>query len=203
MSGTASNFRDFGILPVDLKEPPATVRAVMPMGHVIGQYIATALMSCFGLGAVVLFAIVVPPPLNIPAALAPLLLFGFIVHRATRNDYHWVEFSGTVLRAKHLYTRRIVERQLTDVSEVMTLVFQVRNLSVVLVEHWLGRVRGVMIHFAARRTPLLVNRVDPSMRGAQELIEALYFRLSQRSDLEWEVINFAGQPLLRRVYVKS
>jgi len=170
-TGRLKDFRDFGIGPVGLAEPPGVVRAVMPAGHVFGQYLFTGLMSLLGIGLAALFGFTAPFPANVLGFALPPLLVGFLIYFATRNDYRWVELDGRTIRAKHLYTGRVVERDVADVSDVLTLVFVVRNLTTRLTEHWLGRVRGVMIRFVDGRTPLLVCRADPKMRNARELMK--------------------------------
>src|SRR5882757_8419583 len=119
MSKPPDFFRDFGILPYGQSAPPEKIRSYLPWGQVVGQYIGTGLMSAFGLGIAALFGLTLPFPVNLIAAVAPLLLFGFLVYLVTRNDYVWVELDGDLLRAKHLYTRRIVERPIEDIEDLL------------------------------------------------------------------------------------
>ncbi len=200
MSDTPDFFRDFGILPYGKAAPSDRVRAFLPWGHVIGQYLATGLMSAFGLGIAVLFALTLPFPFNLPAAVAAIALFGSLVYFVTRNDYGWVELEGDVIRAKHLYTRRIVERPLEEIHDLLTLVIQVRTLTVVLTEAWLGRIRGVEIRFRDRRTPLRISRSDPAMRNAKELVEAIIYRMWEIGPVGAEIVPLEGKPLVRRIY---
>ena len=204
MAGGLKDFRDFGLVPADLPEPPEVVRAELPTGHAIGQYLFTAILSLLGVGMAALFGLTSRFPANVLGVLAPLALVGFVIYRGTRNDYRWVELAGRTLRAKHLYTGRVVERDIADVADLLTLVIQVRSLTVRVTERLVGRVRGVMIRFRDGRTPLLVSRADPKMRHAQELVEAVLYRLGQfGGELEAEVIDFEGKPLVRRVYPKA
>ena len=122
---------------------------------------------------------------------------------ATRNDYAWVELDGEIIRAKHLYTRRLVERSIEEIEDLLTLVFQVRTAATLTAEAWLGRVRGIMIRFYDQRTPLLVSRADPAMRNARELIEAIVYRMAEKGEVDAEVINFDSRPLIRRIYWKD
>ncbi|MEX2559618.1 MAG: hypothetical protein WD403_06865 [Pirellulales bacterium] len=195
-------FRDVGILPPGVSPPPEAVRGYLPWGHVIGQYLGTCLMSGLGIGVALLFALGLPFPVNIAAA-APLAGFGYIVYRATRNDYTWVELDGEKLRAKHLYTRRVVERSIEEIEDLLTLVFQVRTAETLITEAWLGRVRGIMIRFRDKRTPLQVARADPAMKNAKELIEAIVFRMSEKGEVDAEVIDLEGKPLIRRIHWKE
>jgi len=196
-------FRDFGILPQGIAPPSETVRAYFHRGHVIGQYLAAFLMSGFGIGIGLLFALTLPFPVNMFAAAVPLVAAGYVVYRATRNDYAWVELEGEKLRAQHLYTRRVVERSVEEIEDLLTLVFQVRTAATLISEAWLGRVRGIMIRFCDQRTPLQVCRTDPTMKNAKELIEAIIYRMSLRGELDAEVINFEGKPLIRRIHWKA
>ena len=200
MSDTPDFFRDFGILPYGKASPPDRVRAFLPWGHVIGQYIATGLMAAFGLGIAVLFALTLDFPLNLLGAVAPLALAGTLIYFVTRSDYGWVELDGDVIRAKHLYTRRVVERPLEEIQDLLTMVIQVRTLAVVVTEAWLGRIRGVEIRFRDGRTPLRIVRSDPAMRNAKELVEAIIYRMWEKGPVGAEITPFAGKPLVRRIY---
>jgi hypothetical protein len=172
----------------------------LPWWHIFGQYLASALMAGFGLGITVLFALTLLLPINLIAASAALAGFGWIIHMATRHDYHWVELDGATLRAKHLYTRRIVERPLEEIEDLLTMVVMVRTAEVLLAEKWLGRVRGIEIRFRDKRTPQRVNRADPAMTNAKELIEAIVHKMSEIGAVDAEIIDFEGKPLIRRIY---
>lgn len=111
--------------------------------------------------------------------------------------------TGATLRARHLYTGRIVERSIEEVDDLLTLVNQARTLTTAITEAWLGRVRGIKIRFRDRRTPLEVGRADPGMHQAKELIEAIVYRMAEKCPLDVEVVNFQGQPLIRRIFWKT
>jgi hypothetical protein len=183
--------------------PAEKVRASFSRGTIIGQYIATALMSGFGLGVAVLFAFTIPFPFNIAAALGAVALFGYVVYLATRNDYAWIELENDLLRAKHLYTSRVVERPIEEIDDLLTLVIQVRTLEVRVLEAWLGRIRGVEIRFQDKRTPLRVSRSDPAMKNAKELVEALIYRMGEKAPIDAEIIDLRGKPLVRRIFWKD
>ncbi|MHB1425321.1 MAG: hypothetical protein ACYC3I_19295 [Gemmataceae bacterium] len=100
-------------------------------------------------------------PSNVLVAAALLAGFGILVYLATRNDYSWVELDGETLRAKHLYSRRVIERSIDDIEDLLTLVFQVRSAVTRITEAWLGRVRGIMIRFRDQRTPFQVGNRSP------------------------------------------
>lgn len=200
MPASLDLFRDHGIIPDTVQPPEERVRASFTWGTIFGQYLATFLMSAFGLGIAALFAFTLPMPLNFIAAPAVLAAFGVAVYFATRKDYAWVELDGRTIRARHLYTRRIVERPIDEVEDLLTLVFQVRNLTTILAEKMVGRVRGIRIRFRDGRTPLTVCRADPKMKNAKEVIEAIIYRLWESGPVEAEIVDFDGAPLIRRIY---
>lgn len=196
-------FRDFGIIPFGVGAPPAeTIRCELFWPQVIGQYVFTGVMSGLGLGVASLILLTLDFPLNLTSALAAAC-FGYLVYVATRYDVSWVELDGETLRAKHLYTRRVFERSIADIDHLLTLVYEVRRLETILAEAWLGRVRGVEIRFRDGRTPLRVHRADPAMKNAKELIEAIIYRMSQKGEIDAQVVQFAGKPLIRRINWKS
>ncbi len=193
-------FRDFGILPEDFPPPPETIRAGFSAGRVFGQYLGTFVMSALGIAIGLLMALTIMFPINIIASAAALGGFAALVYFATRNDYLWVELHGDKLRARHLYTGRIVERSIEEVDELVTLVFRVKTAATLIAEAWVGRVRGIMIRFRDNRTPLQVCRSDPKMTNAKELIEAIVYRMSEKGEVDAEIIDLEGKPLVRRIY---
>lgn len=203
MAAQPDFFRDFGVIPYEVSAPTETVRAYFSWGQVIGQYLGSGMMSGLGVGMGLLFALTLPFPVNLLAAAAALAGFGYIVYRGTRNDYAWVELDGETLRAKHLYTRRVVERTIEEIDDLLTLVFQVQTVATLITEAWSGRIRGIMIRFHDQRTPLQVCRADPAMKNAKELIEAIVYRMSENCEVDAEVINFEGKPLIRRIHWRS
>ncbi len=198
-----STFRDFGVLPDDLRPPAEKIRSFLSSGRIVGQYIGTGIVSALGLGLTVLFALTLPVPLSLLACAAALAAFGTFVYLVTHNDYRWVELEGDTLRAKHLYTRRTIERHVDEIESLGTMVYAVRTAATAVVEGLLGRVKGIEIRFRDRRTPLRIMRADPAMTNAQELIEAVLFRMKQIREIEAEVVQFAGRPLVRNVHWKG
>jgi hypothetical protein len=195
-------FRDFGIDPTAVTAPTEEIRAYLPVGHVIGQFLATFLMSGLGLGMALGSVLM----LGLEGlGLAALLVagFGYVVYRATRYDYAWVELQGDNIRAKHLYTRRVVERSIDEVEDLLTLVFPVQNTTTAITDALVGRVRGILIRFTDQQKPLQVSRADPAMRNARELIEAIVYRMIEKGDVDVEVINLEGRPMVRRIARKS
>ncbi len=154
MAESKTTFRDFGVLPGNAQPPDGVVRCFVSPGKIAGQYFGTALVASVGIALVVLFAWVMPWPLNALAASAAAAGFAALIFLATHNDYRWVELDGPIIRAKHLYTRRIIERTITEIESLWTMVHQLRSLETVVVETLLGRIKGIEIQFEDRRTPL-------------------------------------------------
>jgi hypothetical protein len=193
-------FREFGIIPDRVEPPPRVVRAYFTWGHIVGQYIAVGMLLTFGCGIAALFFFTTGWPLNLPVALGGFLMFAVAAFLVGRNDYVWVELDGDTLRARHLYTQQITERPLSDIADLLTLVIRLQNLSTKIVDAWLGRVRGVEIRFRDGRGPIRISRVDPKMTNAQALTEAIIYRMSQMGEIDAEIVDFQGSPLLRRIY---
>ena len=80
------------------------------------------------------------------------------------------------------------------------MVYPIRRVETVIMEKFLGRVKGIEIRFRDRRTPLRILRSDPAMTNAKELIEAILYRMSQIRPIDADVIQFAGQPLVRNIH---
>jgi hypothetical protein len=196
-------FRDFGILPQGMAPPPETVRSFLSGGRVIGQYVGSGLVAALGVGLAVVLALTMPLPLNLLGAAAALAGFGCVVYLATHNDYRWVELDGKTLRAKHLYTGLIVERSVEEIECLFTMVYAVHDYRAALVAALVGRVKGIEVRFRDRRTPMRVMRADPAMTNARELIEAIVYRMSEAREVDAEVINLAGQPLVRSIHWKG
>ena len=195
-------FRDYGISPDRLPTAPELVRAHFSKGRIFGQYLGTAIMSGFGLAMALLAIVAAPFPLSLAFALLPVALFGGIVVFATRNDYAWIELDGDTLRARHLYTGKVVERQIYEIDDLLTHVFQVRTLTTMLVDQWLGRIRGIEVRFVDRKTPLRVSRVDPAMENGKELIEAVISRMAEIAPVDAEIAELRGEPIIRRIHWK-
>jgi len=202
MSPSLDKFRDYGLISPATRPPTGVIRAPYSGGQIIGQYIATALMTGLGLILTLVCLLVPPLPYNLLLPLLPLAGFGCLIWLATRNDYAWIELEGRTLRAKHLYTGQIIERPVDEIDDLLTMVFQVRTVATLVTEAWLGRVRGILIRFDDQRTPLQVTRTDPAMSNAAELIAAIVYRLAETGTVEVEMTQRDGQPLVRRVWRK-
>jgi hypothetical protein len=199
MANTPETFRDVGLLPFDLKAPDGVIRAAYSPASVIGQYIASLLVACMGIGAAFLFGVTTAFPVDIAGAIIPLLLCGFLIVKMTRNDCLWVELDCMTIRGRHLYTRRIVERSIADIREIRTVTIAHRSPEAVVAEKLLGRVRGMIIEFQDGRT-FYISRNDPAMISAKELMEGIIYRLMEQRKIQLDVVELEGTPLVRRIY---
>src|SRR5262245_23248055 len=120
MADQPDPFRDFGILPREGAAPPLQVRAYFSTGRLIAQYLGTAMVCVFGLVIASALAFALTFPSNILAPAVPLVGAGIVIYFVTRNDYCWVELDGKVIRAKHLYTRRVIERRVEEIEDLFT-----------------------------------------------------------------------------------
>src|SRR5262249_60124746 len=119
-------FRDHGLLPEGLAPPPQRLRCYLPGGHVVGQFIGTGIMLSLGVGLGLLFLLTLPAPVNVVSAAGAVVLFGCLVYLVTRRDYAWVELEGDTIRAKHLYSRRVLQRSAAGGGGPLTLVSPTR-----------------------------------------------------------------------------
>jgi hypothetical protein len=193
-------FRDFGVLPYVVAAPSGPVRCFLSRGQAICQCIAFGLVFSLGLAMAVALALGMPFPINLLICPAPVLCFGYPIGVVTRSVYGWVELDGGVLRARHLYTRRVIERPVEEIADLLTCVLLGNQ---VVVAAWLGRICGIKIRFRDGRTPIDILRTVPAMRNAREFIEALIFRMRQVAPLDTEVTLLHGKPLIRRIFWKE
>jgi hypothetical protein len=195
--------REYGINPQHATEPSGTVRAYFTLGRMVGQYLMAGFLSGLGIGLGMLFLTGVDFPENVLASAVSFFGMGYVVYRATRYDYSWIELDGERLRARHFYTQRIIERSIDDVEDLLTLVTLGRTPAVLLTEAWLGRVRHIMIRFHNQRTPIVVSRTNPTMTNGVELIEVIIYRMSEKGRVVAEVIDFEGRPMIRRIHYQQ
>ena len=94
----------------------------------------------------------------------------------------------------------MIKRSIDEIEDLLTLVFQIRTAATHITESWLGRVRGVEIRFRDKCTPFRVSRADPKMRNAKKLIEAIVFRMSEMGEVDAEMIELEGKPIIRRIH---
>src|ERR1043165_5937741 len=127
MSDPRDAFRDFGILPEGVNSPPPLIRCYLSTGHVLGQFAGVGCFAVLGLGMAVVMIFAFVFPLNLLAALLPLVLFFGLIYMVGRKDHVWIELDGTTIRAKHLYTRKIFERPISDIEELWTVVIRMQG----------------------------------------------------------------------------
>ena len=203
MTAPTDPFRDFGIALESLAPPADRIRAAFSPLTRLGQYLFSFIFSVGGLATVAVFAIGLRFPMNLLAAGAMLAALAYVIFRVTQHDYAWVELDGHSLRAKHLYTGRVVLRSIDEIEDLLTMVFLRRSLTTRITDAWIGRVRAIRIRFQDARTPLVVCRADPKMTNAKELIEAIAYRMAERRAIDAEIIDLEGRPLVRRIYWKA
>jgi hypothetical protein len=97
----------------------------------------------------------------------------------------------------------VIARSLEEIECLATMAYQVRSTETAIIEAVLGRVKGVEVRFRDRRTPLRILRADPAMTNARELIEALLFKMAQIREVDAEIVNHAGKPLVRHIHWKG
>lgn len=201
MSTSRSTFRDFGILPANATAPQGILRCSLSTGQMIGQYLGTVFILGMGLGLGFLFA---REGSTANWVVAGITVAGCLVlaYFATRNDYSPIELDGTTLRARHLYTRRVVERSIEDIEELRTHVFQLRSGATLISEALTGVIRAIEIRFRDG-TRFKVSRADPAMAGAQALIEGIVYRMSQAGEIVAVLAEFNGKPIVRRIVWKT
>lgn len=215
-------FRDYGLIPFGISAPAAeTVRCQLTWLQIIGQFMNGGAVLVPAIAMSAMTGLLASFPLNLLAV--PVLVFGgYLLYLLERSSFAWVEIRGDILRAKYFYTRRVVERSVAEIDHLFTLVYEMRTLERRtagsrlgrvryemrrlerrIVESWLGRVRGVEIRFRDGRTPFRIYRTDPAMKNAKEFFKAVIYRMSQKGELDAEIIQYVGKPLVRRIYWDS
>lgn len=204
MSRVPQIFRDFGIIPDGVGPPPAVVRVRFATIDLLWQYCIMGFGLLFA-GSLILTCAIVPPfPGNIVLALVASAISAFVIYFSVRHKYVWVELDGDTIRACHFFSRQTHERLVSEIGHLETLVMQVQSpLTTVMLHAVYGRVRGYLIRFNDRRWPIAITRVDPAMLNAQELIEAIVYRMSQHLEIDAEVIEYHGSPLVSRIHWRT
>jgi hypothetical protein len=127
--------RTYGILPERKAPPRGRIRSRLTTGNIFGQWIAFLM---FGIGPILLglFLLIVVPVLSIRLGLAGFLCLlglclGFFIARDVKE---WVELDGDAFRWKHLFTRQVSERDLSEIEAIvtLTLAFQADEFQVLL-----------------------------------------------------------------------
>lgn len=196
-------FKDFGILPEQVSAQPHLIVAEFSPFQLFGQVLGTLLISGLGLFCTWLLAFRSEFPGNVLGSLAMIALFGYIVYRGTRNDYSWVRVEGTAIRAQHLYTRRLLDREIRDIEDISTMVIPGIDATSAIHSSLFGRIRGVRIRFRESKDSIDISLADPAMKGAKNLIEAIIGRMAQCAEITADIEELQGKPLVRRIRWKQ
>jgi hypothetical protein len=103
----------------------------------------------------------------------PLVMWGggaFLMYHMI-HTFDWVEFDGEVLRARHLYTRRLWVCRVEDIEEVRPAYGAVKGAANALMDRIIGPVRGYEIRVAGRRRGIWMAVGDTA--NAKELAMAV------------------------------
>lgn len=203
MPQQSASFRDFGILPDNLQPPTGVVRGFISPARIAGQYIATAVVILVAVAIMVFLLWLAKPPLSYFGCLVTALCFALFVYWATKDDYYTIELDGDELRAKHLYTGRVITRRVPEIEKLTSVVQHGGTIETAVTQQLLGRIKGMEIWFRNWSAPLRILRADPAMTNAQELLQAILYRMSQIDELEPEIIQYEGKPLVRTIYWKA
>lgn len=195
--------RTYGILPQKQAAPRGVIRSRLTTGNIVGQWIGFLL---FGVGPVLLglLLLIVVSVLSVRLGLGILFcLFGLIVGILIARDVNeWGELDGDRLRWKHLFTRRVNEHQISEIESIVTLTLAIRTLAVRIVEGMYGRIKGFEFRFPGMKQGVRVFRADPSMTNVRELLEGVVAKMYQYGEVEPEIIELEGTPLIRRLTLK-
>jgi hypothetical protein len=196
----ADLLRHYGIVPQRQAAIKDSVRSVLTPGNVFGQWAAFVLFGIMPLLLALLLLVVVPIP-NVRFGLAAFFsIFGLSVGYLIAHDTNrWVEVDGDFLRWKRLFSGQIVQRRVGELQEIRTMIVMVTNLTVRIHESIFGRVRGFEFRFADTKKGVRVWRVDPKMTHVAELVEAAIAKLYELGDVQPEIIELEGTPLVKRL----
>ncbi len=202
MSEDRPAFHDLGILPVDLREPAAQIRASLTSGRVVAQFIVVWLTTAAVLAAAVFYYFTSPPVLNILGVVTTVAAIAAFLFMAMRRSNRWVELDGHQLRAQRLYTGQQVQHTVDDISSVVTIYLGAGRTELDVLNKLFGRVKGVEIQFKDGRTPLRIYRTDPAMTNAQEIVEAILFRMQETRELDVDATMEQDRLLVKSIQGK-
>jgi hypothetical protein len=195
--------RMYGIQPRRTPLPSGPIRSRLTTGNIIGQWIAFVL---FGIGPVLLglLLLAVVPVWQVRLGLGGFfsafgLFLGFFI---ARDVNEWVEIDGDTLRWKHLFTRQVHERRIGEVEAIVTLTLAMRTLAVRVVEGIFGRIKGFEFRLSGEKSGVRVFRADPPMTNARELVEAAVTKLYDYGEVDPEIVDLEGTPLIRRLTLR-
>jgi hypothetical protein len=192
--------RTYGILPEKKAPPRGPIRSRLTTGNIIGQWIAFLM---FGICPILLglFLLIVAPILSVRLGLGGFLsIMGlFLGFSIARDVNEWVELDGDTFRWKHLFTRRLSERDISEIDSIVTLTLAIRTLAVRIVEGMLGRIKGFEFRFPDMKQGVRVFRADPAMTNVRELLEGVVSKMYEFGEVVPEITDLDGTPLIRRL----
>jgi hypothetical protein len=197
--------RKYGFLPEMARPSVGPVRSRLTTGSVVGQWFG--LITVVGLqGAPGLYFLLAAPDPKIAFGLGGLCI-AFAVHSGfaiARDANQWVEVDGDTLRWKHLYSRRVNERDISEIDAVVTMTLpRMPGLTAMfarrVVEGMFGRVKGFEFRFRDMKHGVRIFRADPAMTNVSELLEAAVTSMCKYGDVVPETVDLNGTPLIRRL----
>jgi hypothetical protein len=192
--------RRYGIVPKRKSSAPGRVRSSLTTGNVVGQWIAFVMLGIGPVALGVLLLLVVPLPSVKFGVGGFFCVLGLVLGILIAWDVNeWVEIDGNTFRWKHLFTRQVKQREVGDLEAVVTLTLAFRTVTVRAMEGMFGRIKGFEFRFRGMRHGVRVFRADPSMTNVRELIEEVVSAMYQFGEVVPEIVNFDGEPLIRRL----
>ena len=192
--------RYYGIVPKRFDPPKVAIRSRLTGGNIFGQWLAFLMFGVCPLLLAVLLLIVVPVlevRLGLAAAFGSIgLILGFLI---ARDVNEWVELDGNLLRWKHLFTRIVDERSISELDSIVTLTLAYRTVTVKIVEGMLGRIKGFEFRFLNMKQGIRIFRADPKMTNVRELLEGVIARMYENGEVVPQIEDFEGTPLVRRL----
>jgi hypothetical protein len=195
--------RTYGIVPKRSEPPRQAIRSRLTGVNIFGQWLAFLMFGVSPLLLAILLLIVVPI-LEVRLGLAAFFgFFGLVVGFLIARDVNeWVELDGNLIRWKHLFTRLVDERPVSELESIETLTLAFRTPTVKIVEGMYGRIKGFEFRFANMKQGIKIFRADPTMTNVRELLEGVISRMYENGEVVPVIKDFEGTPLIRRLTLK-
>ena len=198
--------KNFGILPAGQPIPTGIVRGSMRTSTIVGQYVFSILfLGFFALAGFVLLGVAFLASLTMETRLMLgalgvffLCATAFIYALGPANDYQWVEIDGDTLRAKHLYTQKVTHRRIADINDILSEVLMIKTVAAQHRREAPGRIRAFAFRF--HDLPKGIKIFRPEMDNVAELVSAVIGKMSEYGQVQPEIINMEGSPMVRRVF---